>query len=73
MLAIRATYFILICYIFGNVINGWLIPPLPKIEEPSDIHERKVVSNLRYEVASMTIDQNGNFLFFSTCSPVQQG
>ena len=70
MLAIRVTYFILICYIYGNVINGWLLPPPPNIE-PSDIHERKIVSNL--PVYSMTINQNGNFLFFSTCDFVQQG
>ena len=73
MLAIRATYFILICYIYGNVINGWLLPPPPKIEEPSDIHERKIVSDSRFAVWSMTIDQNGHFLFFSTCGFVQQG
>ena len=73
MLAIRVTYFILICYIYGNVINGWLLPPPPNIEEPSDIHERKIVSNSRHTVWSMTIDQNGNFLFFSTCDFVQQG
>ena len=75
MLAIRATYFILICFIYGNVINGWLLPPSPNIEESSDIHERKIVSNSGNPECewSMAIDQNENFLFFSTCGFVQQG
>ena len=69
MSAIRVTCFILICYINGYLINGWLLPQLPNVEEASDIHQRRIASSLGF-VLSMTIDQNGNFLYISQVHPL---